>query len=48
MAPFLLVNEMHILSRDVFEDLRICRIRTMYNPNLKQKSMTYYGKNKLK
>ena len=48
MAPFLLVNEMHIMSRDVFENLRICRRKTRYNPILKQKNMTYYGKNKLK
>ena len=48
MVPFLLVNEMHIMSRNIFEDLRICRRRTRYNLILKQKSMTYYGKNKFK
>ena len=48
MASFLLVNEMHIIFRNVFEGLRICRRRTRYNPILKQKSITYYGKNKLK
>ena len=48
MVPFLLVNEMHIMSKNVFEDLRIYRRRTRYNPILKQKNITYYGKNKLK
>ena len=48
MVPFLLVNEMHIMSRNVFEDLRICKRRTRYNPILKQNNITYCGKNKLK
>ena len=48
MAPSLLVNEMHKMSKDDFENLKICRRRIRYNPILKQKSMTYYKKNKLK
>ena len=40
MVPFLLVNEMHIMSRDGFEDLRICRRRRRSNPILKLRSMT--------
>ena len=32
MVTFLLVNEMHIMFKNVFEDLRICRRRTRYNP----------------